>query len=344
MCTPLDQRTNLYSRAWARGKKTPLLLIDIAQRSHPREPGLRHVRTVVGARAASALEIPLCLDDDVDGEVRLDGRMVRFTAYGPEDGARILFHTGTPSTRLRRPDQVQDIEASGVRVIAIDRPGYGGSSRQPGRTVADAAADAAGLADAVGWERFAVLGGSGGGPHALACAAMLPDRVTRCAVLNGVMPGKRSLDQSRLRAQLLKMGVDIVEKVKRGGPEYPGGPLAPPAWRDPAVRERLRATFVDGIDGWLDDHLALGEEWGFELAGIRMPVTIWFGTHDDTVTSSASHWLLDSIPHSEARPFPGGHLPDTTTSREIYTWLASHVDHCHDPANSGRGVAVSRDD
>ena len=114
--------------------------------------------------------------------VRIGDRMLMYAVYGTAEGVPALSFGGTPSTRWKRPEVVATIEASGLWMVMPDRPGYGGSTRQPGRSVASVASDAAALADSLGWDRFAVTGGSGGGPHASACAALLPGRVTRCAV------------------------------------------------------------------------------------------------------------------------------------------------------------------
>src|SRR5262249_51798455 len=148
-----------------------------------------------------------------------------------------------PSSRWKRPDLIAAMERSTLRLLVYDRPGYGGSTRRPGRAVADAAADTRSLADAYGWDRFAGFGGSGGGPHALACAALLADRVTRCAVLAGIKPGEpRDLDETTLRPQLASVAADIMAKIEAGGPEAPGAP-GPAARTDPDAMARIRATF-----------------------------------------------------------------------------------------------------
>jgi pimeloyl-ACP methyl ester carboxylesterase len=107
------------------------------------------------------------------------GRVLRYCCYGPAGGLPVVSLAGTPGTRWERPDVIAAIEQAGLRVAVADRPGYGGTTRQPGRTVASVAADVQIIADALGWRRFAVTGFSGGGPHALACAALLTGRVTR---------------------------------------------------------------------------------------------------------------------------------------------------------------------
>ncbi len=228
-------------------------------------------------------------------------------------------------------------------MLAYDRPGYGGSTRHPGRLVADAVHDVQVLADAQGWDRFAIMGGSGGGPHALACAALMPDRVTRCAVVSGIMPpdisdlnsptlreGSRLavLGEHVLRPHLEEASRDIMARVDAGGPEIlpePGAvqPATTPkrALDDPAAMARLRATFVDGMDGWVDDNISYVRPWGFEMDMISMPVGIWYGTRDANVTSIHADWLLSHIPTAEDHRYLGGHLPDSSTYREIYTWL-----------------------
>src|SRR5262245_53198136 len=112
-----------------------------------------------------------------------DGRLLQYCLYGHEDGRPVVAHHGTPGSRFESPKMVDLFTQWGVRVLAYDRPGYGGSTRQVGRSIADAADEVAALADAKGWARFGTLGISGGAPHALASAARLPDRVTRCAAV-----------------------------------------------------------------------------------------------------------------------------------------------------------------
>jgi pimeloyl-ACP methyl ester carboxylesterase len=206
-------------------------------------------------------------------------RTVNYCLYGPEDGLPVISHNGTPSTRWKRSAIVAAVERAGVRMLVHDRPGYGGSTRMEGRRVADVAEDVRLLADAVGWERFAIHGHSGGGPYALASAALLPDRVTRCAVGAGLAPSHADgvdffgrLDPSRgqalrlalegeekLRPFMAEGAAKIMATIAGGGPEMlpePGEVAATPPTRaidDPAAMARLRATFVDSLDGWIDD-------------------------------------------------------------------------------------------
>jgi pimeloyl-ACP methyl ester carboxylesterase len=245
-----------------------------------------------------------------------------YELYGPADGFPTISHNGSPSSRFKRPSAVEAMERSRLRLLVYDRPGYGGSPRRPGRSVADAASDTAALADAQGWERFAVFGGSGGGPHALACAALLPERVTRCAVLSGIKPGGTGsrTGEAELRTQLAEAADGIMAAVTAGGPEFPSEP-GPPARDDPSAMARLRATFVDSMDGWVDDSLAFTKDWGFDPARISVPVGIWHGTSDTTVPSAHASWLLSHIPTASGWSYDGGHLPGPEIYSQIYDWL-----------------------
>lgn len=278
-----------------------------------------------------------------------DGRVVRYCLYGPPDGFPVLFHSGSPSTRWKRPDIIEATEQSGIRMLVSDRPGYGGSSRQRGRSVADAAADAGALADAQGWGRFAVAGGSGGGPHALACAALLPGRVTRCAVSASISPPdvsgpapdededdpRRNLTswlaargEAQLRPHIEEATHQIMASIEAGGPEVLPDPDAPdgssarvqPAVDSPASMARLRATFVDSHDGWVDDNIAFATDWGFELGSVDVPVSIWFGSRDARSRSQAA-WLAAAIGTAQCHEYDGGHLQPTSAYRRMLAWL-----------------------
>jgi pimeloyl-ACP methyl ester carboxylesterase len=276
------------------------------------------------------------------------GRLVRYCAYGTSDGLPVIFHSGSPGTRWKRPDVIKATEQSGLCMLVPDRPGYGGSTRQPGRTVADVADDVRLLADAQGWAQFAVAGNSGGGPHALACAVLLPERVTRCAVGSGIsppdtagpMPSGRdnprrnktswlaARGEDAVRPHLEQAARDIMTRVAAGGPEFPPDPAAPqpdpaqhaPAIESPAAMARLRATFVDSHDGWVDDNIAFAHPWGFEMSGITVPVSIWSGTRDAHGRGHAD-WLLSRIPTAAGHEYAGGHVPDDSAYRRMLSWL-----------------------
>ncbi|GAA3591558.1 alpha/beta hydrolase [Kribbella ginsengisoli] len=254
--------------------------------------------------------------------VRSDGAVLRYCIYGPDGGYPVVSQNGVPSSRWKWPALAESMRGSGFRYLVYDRPGYGGSTRRPGRTVADAVEDVRALVDAQGWERFAVSGGSGGAPHALACAALMGDRVSSCVVISGVKPAdstKAVPGEAELRAQVAAVAAEIMGLVEEGGPELPGGEGA--ARDDPDAMARLRATFVEGMDGWVDDSFALARPWGFELSDIRVPVGLWRGTSDTNVPSSDAEYLLKHIPGIQGHVFEGGHLPGPATYEEIYGWL-----------------------
>jgi pimeloyl-ACP methyl ester carboxylesterase len=186
--------------------------------------------------------------------------------------------------------------------------------------------DVRALADAQGWERFAVSGGSGGAPHALACAALLGDRVSSCVVISGVRPAdpSKAPGEAELRGQIAEVAAEIMGRIEDGGPELPIGP-GPAARDDPEAMARLRATFVDGTDGWVDDSFALARPWGFELSDIKVPVGLWRGTSDANVPSEDADYLLEHIPGVQGHVFEGGHLPGPATYEEIYGWLRGQV-------------------
>jgi pimeloyl-ACP methyl ester carboxylesterase len=274
-------------------------------------------------------------------------QVVNYCLYGPEDGTPAISHNGSPSTRWKRPNIAAAIERAGVRMLIHDRPGYGGSTRKPGRRVADAADDVRRLADALGWERFAIHGHSGGGPYALACAALLPDRVTRCAVGAGLAPSHADgvdffgrLDPSRgrtlrlalegeeeLRPFMAEGAASIMTKIAEGGPEMlqePGEVATTPLTRaidDPAAMARLRATFVDSLDGWIDDQFAFVRPWGFDVAEISIPVGIWHGTHDTRMPRAHSDWLTANIPTAQRFDYEGWHVPNDDVFYETFHWL-----------------------
>lgn len=257
---------------------------------------------------------------------RADGAILRYCRYGHVDGYPVIWHNGSPSSRWKWPTLIEAMRQSRLSMLVYDRPGYGGSTRRPGRTVADSVGDVRALADAHGWNQFAVFGGSGGGPHALACAALLADRVTRCAVLSGIKPSPSQppRDEPAVRSRLAEVAAEIMARVDAGGPELPTEP-GPPALDDLDAMARLKATFVDGMDGWVDDSLAFAQPWGYELASITIPVGIWWGTDDANVSADHADYLLANIATGRGREYGGGHLPGSDVYHEIYEWLHGSV-------------------
>lgn len=267
------------------------------------------------------------------------GRIVRYCCYGPQAGLPVVSLAGTPGTRWERPGVVSAIGQQGLRVVVPDRPGYGGSDRQPGRTVADVAADVAAVASAQGWAQFALTGFSGGAPHALACAALLTGRVNCCAaVATPVPPGTPGADlladrapgdaedfrralrgEQELRPYLEDRASNALARLETGGPDQ--APGEPPG-ADQGKVIRLRAAYL-GLDGWIDDVIALAHPWGFTLASIDVPVSIWSGATDTRVPRGHTDWLLAQLPNAQGYEHAGGHDPSDTSFRSIFGWIAA---------------------
>ena len=280
-----------------------------------------------------------------------DGRELRIVEAGAADGLAVLVHNGTPMSRLLFRPCVEDAEQRGIRLIGYDRPGYGGSTPHPGRKVADAARDVAAIADALDIDRLATWGISGGGPHALACAALLPERVVAAASLASVAPypaegldwfagmGEANVAEFGLTLE----GREALEPFLRHERDVmlaagPAG-LAEAMWTllsptDHAVLtgetadymfEAFRAGNEERLDGWLDDDLAFAKPWGFELEQIEVPVLLWQGAEDRFVPFAHGEWLARRIPAVDARlSRDDGHL--TLLVRrlgEVHGWLVA---------------------
>ncbi len=254
---------------------------------------------------------------------------------GPDDGHALIFHTGTPSGGRLFPPLIDLGIERGVRHVVYARPGYARSDRWAGRSVADCASDVAAIADALGIGRFLTAGGSGGGPHALACAALLPERVIAAATIAGVAPrhaegldwlegmGQENHDELAAaeagEAQLLAYLEPVAEEMvsATGAELYETlGELLSEVDRSAltgAFAEHFvaatRAGLEPGVYGWFDDDMALIGDWGFALEDISRPVTIWQGARDQMVPLAHGEWLAAHVPGATAQLLPDhGHL------------------------------------
>lgn len=263
------------------------------------------------------------------------------------------MHHGSPACRLVFDNDVDKSYEQGIRLISYDRPGYGGSDRLPGRLVGDCAADVQTIAEALGIDRLAVWGISGGGPHALACAALLPDLVPAVAVLASPAPwgaagldyfagmGELNVDDTRLQledksAARAKVEADR-EDMLRTDPEQFADmmrTLLGPADESVFTGEfaeflvtMTRVALAPGADGWWDDSEAELVSWGFDLNAIRTPVLLWHGHQDRFVPVGHGQWLTDHIPGVEAHlSHEDGHLTLTAHHlEEINTWLLKRL-------------------
>jgi pimeloyl-ACP methyl ester carboxylesterase len=262
---------------------------------------------------------------------------------GASDGPALILHHGTPSDATTWGDWDEAARARGLRLFALSRPGYATSARRPGRTVADVADDVAVVLERYDVPWFVTAGWSGGGPHALATAALLGERCRAAATLAGVGPyGVPGLDflagmgpenhaefgaalrgETALRAWLAEHAADYVRVT---GPEIAGalGGLIPQVDKDvltggvaDAFAATTRRALAGGFDGWIDDDLAFIEPWGFALASIGAPVTVWQGDLDLMVPAAHGAWLASAMPTAVARAAPGhGHISLVTTYRD----------------------------
>lgn len=263
-----------------------------------------------------------------------DGRFLDYRVSGPEDGVPLVFHHGTPGAATPFRALERAAHARGLRLVTYSRAGYGGSSGQSARSVVDVVADIDELLDAIAATECLVAGWSGGGPHALACAARLT-RARGALVIAGVAPYEADgLDW------MAGMGEDNVEEFGAAleGPDVLGpflGAVAP-HMREVTVEgivesfasllppvdlgvltdefgQDMAASFHEaarvGIDGWMDDDLAFVKPWGFALDEIGVPVTLWQGSDDLMVPFTHGEWLATHVPGVDAHLIQGeGHL------------------------------------
>lgn len=260
-----------------------------------------------------------------------DGRELEITVSGPEDGVPLLWHHGTPGCGYQSASKIAEVTGRGLRLVSYARAGAGRSTRNPGRSVADVAADMAAILDDLGADRCLVGGQSGGGPHALATGALLPERVAAVIVVCGVRPygagfldgmGQDNLDEFGLALQgedaltpyLLQQREGMLSADPDRVVETMGSLLPAP---DRAVltgelgRDLLAnlSGGVESIHGWLDDDLAFTKAWGFELEDIAVPVSFWQGTEDLMVPQSHMPWQAERVPGAVMHLEPGeGHL------------------------------------
>jgi pimeloyl-ACP methyl ester carboxylesterase len=277
------------------------------------------------------------------------GRALRLREDGALDGVPVVVHHGTPGSRLMRESWVEDAAERRIRLIGFDRAGYGGSDRNPGRSVADVAADVEAICDALGLDRILTHGSSGGGPHALACAALLGDRVAAAATLCSVGPfdaadldfiaGMGEDNVVELGAAVEGEGAlaPLLEQLSEGilsaEPEELAGQLAsilsPPdvAVVNGGLATELLASAHEGIGatrvGWLDDDLAFVRPWGFDLSSIAVPVALWQGRQDLMVPAAHGEWLADHVPGVEAHlSDEDGHLSvEQRRIGDVHAWL-----------------------
>jgi len=251
-----------------------------------------------------------------------DGRDLEVLRDGPPGARPLIYHSGTPTAAVEFPPLADAAADRGWQLVTWSRPGYGDSTPNPGRSVADVTTDTAAVLDHLGQDSFVTLGWSGGGPHALACAALMPDRCAAAATLAGVAPypaegldwlagmGPENVEEFgasiespvALTIYLEAQVPDLAEVTGEQVAEMLGGLI------DEVDRAALTGDFADmlaaalrravssGIAGWRDDDLAFAKPWGFDLSDITVPVSVWQGAHDRMVPYAHGTWLAAHIP------------------------------------------------
>jgi pimeloyl-ACP methyl ester carboxylesterase len=276
-----------------------------------------------------------------------DGRTLAVEDAGDRDGRPVMGHMGTPGgRRLYGSRTLADAERRGLRLITYDRPGYGGSTPEPGRSMADCAGDVQVICEALGIDSLPMWGISGGGPHVLACAALLPDLVPAAASLASPAPydaegldwlagfSQEAIDEVRLtledRAGARAYFEEEREKIVAASPAQvalymqtfmPGVDLA--LATDEAVSMQL--ALAPGIEGSWDDCVAQLTPWGFDVARISVPVLLLHGAQDRAVPFSHGQWLASRIPGVETWFFDDeGHAVRESHIEDVHAWLVDH--------------------
>ena len=288
--------------------------------------------------------------------VDVAGRRVAYDTWGDPAGVPVFLLHGTPSSRLERHPDDAALARTGARVITYDRPGYGQSDRHPGRTVVDCVPDVAAIADALGVARFAVVGASGGGPHCLAVAARLPDRVLRASCVVGIAPfdavgldwltgmdpenvkeyGWVTQGESVLTAEFEREAAEELARVAEDPTTVFGAFDLPDADRTalqhPLMQQMIRETtaeaYAHGVSGWVDDDFAFVRPWGFDVREIHVPIEVWYAEKDVLVPAAHGRWLADHIPSADVHVERNkGHLPDPDIEVErLRTFVTTALD------------------
>ncbi|MFJ4964987.1 Proline iminopeptidase [Streptomyces sp. ADI96-02] len=290
-----------------------------------------------------------------------DGRHLMVERLGDPRGRPVFLLHGTPGSRLGPAPRGMVLYQRHTQLIAYDRPGYGGSDRHEGRRISDVVEDVRAIADSLGLERFAVVGRSGGAPHALACAALMPERITRTAALVGLAPwGAAGLDwfegmaasnvlaystaaadpdglaESFIvrSAQIRQDPVRLLDDLRRELTDSDRLVV-----NDVGIRSMLLRNYSEGLRtsayGWIDDAIAFCRPWGFEPARIGGRVMLWHGEKDVFSPVGHSRWLAGQIPGATTVLEPAAaHFDALSVLPRVLDWLLDDREHPDLPARA----------
>jgi pimeloyl-ACP methyl ester carboxylesterase len=261
-----------------------------------------------------------------------DGRTVGFAEFGAPDGTAVLWCHGGPGSRLEPKAGDNGAREASLRLIGIDRPGYGLSTARPGRTIADSVPDGLAVVDHLGIDRFVAVGVSTGGAYALALGSMAPERVTgvvACCALTDMRweegkamlagPGTDDIWRAKDREEAMGFAAEVfgadgskMGQPVEGGPAFAAADLAmltDPVW-GAAWQQGVSAMFAQGVVGYTDDRLADGLGWGtFDVSAVRCPVAVIHGAEDTIVPVAHAHHTAEMVPGAKLRVFEHeGHL------------------------------------
>ena len=283
-----------------------------------------------------------------------DGRTLAVAEWGDPNGLPLIAMHGTPGSRIAYWEDPSVYARHGLRRLTYDRPGYGDSTRLPGRTVVDVIPDVLAIADALDLDRFVISGGSGGGPHVLATGSLLPERVIRCLAavsiapwdaegldwLAGMTPGNveefeaASRGEADYRQVVERERQTTLDKIADGqsnvlgdGYELSEADMAQMERHASIVTDQMYNALVSGSDGWVDDGIAFTKPWGFEVESIRVPVYLTYGRTDTLVPAAHGDWLAARIPNVKVVALEGsGHMGDDSLVEKQHAWLAGETD------------------
>ena len=295
----------------------------------------------------------MSIDNNLETIATPDGRSLEVLVEGARGGRALLFHSGTPSGVTSFGVLARYAAQRELQLVSYSRPGHGESTARPGRSVSDITDDVTTILDALDIETFLTFGWSGGGPHALACAALLPERCAGAAVLAGVAPfdaqglnwfagmGQENVEEfgatlaghgplttylEAQRSQLQHVTGDQVADAM-GGLVPPVDKAALTGEFADEIARSFRRALLHGIEGWRDDDLAFARPWGFDVESVDAPVAIWQGRLDKMVPFAHGQWLAEHVSGARVHLYDDhGHLSLTQQVDRILDGLVGLAD------------------